>query len=95
MKKLIINILWFFLDKLSPAEFIKTDFDTNQIIITVGKKFYRKNEWTHFCGAVAGWIKKTPETQIISEVMVFKGGELYKQTLGEVYKKNENAWTFN
>lgn len=77
MKNVIKNILWCILNHLDPFEFVKVDIDTHEVKMQIGKRFFRKNEWTHFAGTVEMWVKKEGKgEQRMDEIKIYRNGKL-------------------
>ena len=83
MKKIIIDILWWCLNKLDPFEIIKTEVGIQEVSIKISKNFYRKNKWEYFSATIGMWVK---DNRTISDIGVWKNGELSAKRLYEIMK---------
>lgn len=57
MKKHIINILWYLLNKLDKQNIKITKIGEKEITYKLSKKYFRKNEWTNLTLTLNYWIR--------------------------------------
>jgi len=85
MKKIIIDMLWYFLNKLDPMGVVGVSLNPEEISIKIDKKFYRKNVWQNMNVSISAWIKKSNKTEMAGNALLYMNGKLErKYSLGDV-----------
>lgn len=57
MKNLLINILWYLLNRLDKQNIKITKIGDEEITYKLSKNYFRKNEWTNLALTLDYWIR--------------------------------------
>lgn len=86
MKKLIVNILWFLINKLDPLSIESTNITTEGITIKFKKRFLRKDTWHMLTTTINLWVKKGDTKSEIAEVCIWKDTKLSEKYIMNLIK---------
>lgn len=88
-KNIIINILWFCLNKLDKSNVVKgIEIKETEVNIKLNKKYYRRGEWTNLAITTSFWIlfkKEEKEPVKYQEIAIYSKG-LKKKEIKELAK---------
>jgi hypothetical protein len=75
MKEITMNILWWVLNKLDPLRVVQVSIDIKEIKIKLNKKYWKRDEWTHFGTTIMFWGKINEKgRKSYKEIAIYNNG---------------------
>ena len=86
MKQLIIDFLWYLLNKLDKPNIIKANINGIEAKVVFYKRYYRRGEWTNLTATINYWVLINKNKPImLKETAIYSRG-LKKKEIIELSK---------